>query len=391
MFLDKIFQFAKGYVILYLEGCSIERFLNLCLHQEISLLRLEKKEKTKAYVAVSFRDFARLRPIAKKTRTRVRIMKKCGIPMLLQKGKRRMVFALGFFAFLLCLAVTSQFLWSVEVVGVPKEESAELLKAAELAGVRVGAWIPGLPSGNDRKDIILQNTEQITWAWVYIRGTKAVVEVRKGTSPPAVFDPMRAVDVVAARDGIVCKVIAKNGRIVCERGEAVLSGDLLISGEEKKHAQGEVYAYTWHKASGKFRRYKTSDQLTGDTKSFYSLTLFSREIPLYFRLSVPFSEYRLEETKREFFWGREKASVVGFQQLCYREKKVSREPLSDDAVCELARYELEEQIAENLLPGAVRQGEEISMTPMDEDWMLVSLSMNFIEQIGQEQEITQQE
>ena len=67
-----------------------------------------------------------------------------------------------------------------------------------------------------------------------------------------------------------------------EKGEPVLPGDILISGETsdglQKHAQGEVYAYTWHKASGKFRRTKTSEQLTGENKNFYILRLFSREI-----------------------------------------------------------------------------------------------------------------
>ena len=86
--------------------------------------------------------------------------------------------------FLLCIGITSQFLWSVEVRGVPEEEAGEILSAAELAGVRVGAWIPGLPDGNDQKDTILQNTSQITWAWVYVKGTKAVVEVRKAAVPP---------------------------------------------------------------------------------------------------------------------------------------------------------------------------------------------------------------
>lgn len=395
MFLDKIFQFAKGYVILYLEGCSIERFLNLTLRQNIRLFRLKKKEKYRAMVCVYRNDFPKIRPAARITRTRVRILKKCGLPAILKRVRKRTVFAAGFLMFLLCLGITSQFLWSVEVRGVPEEEAGEILSAAELAGVRVGAWIPGLPDGNERKDTILQNTSQITWAWVYVKGTKAVVEVRKATLPPTVVDPKKACNVVAARDGVICQMIVKEGSATLEKGEPVLPGDILISGETsdglQKHAQGEVYAYTWHKASGKFRRTKTSEQLTGENKNFYILRLFSREIPLYFRLSVPYEEYRLEETSREFLRGRDGYLGIGFRRLCYREKKQSREPLSDETVCEIARCELEEQIAENLLPGAKKQGEDLQFTPLDDDWARVTLVMNFIEQIGQEQEIVQQE
>ena len=99
----------------------------------------------------------------------------------------------------------------------------------------------------------------------------------------------------------------------------------------------------------------------------------------------------MEETNREFLWGKDGYLGIGFRRLCYREKKQSREPLSDETVCEMARYELEEQIAENLLPGAKKQGEDLQFTPLDENWARVTLTMNFIEQIGQEQEIIQQE
>jgi len=391
MFWHKIFQFSKGYVILFLSGFSIERFLNLCLKQNIPILRL-KKLPDGACVAIYARDFLRIRPIARVTRTRVRISKKRGFPFLRRRYRYRYAFFAGAILFVAFFLVTSQFIWSVEVRGVKKERWAEILSAAREAGVYEGAYLKTLPSGNDIKDIIIQKTEHITWAWVYFKGTKAIVEVREATLPPATVDRDVACDVIAARDALVQQMIVKNGVPAVSAGDVVLCGDVLIAGTittpegdyRLAHATGEVYASTWHTAKGIFPRYKTTQVFTGNQKSFFEGKLFSKTFPLYRRITVPFAEYRLEETEHELFGGTEHCSGFGIRQLCYRECTLVKEPLPDEVVAAFAKDSLEAEIAKELLVGAVKKNEELTFQAVDDEHLEVTLTIEFLEQIGWE-------
>ena len=76
------------------------------------------------------------------------------------------------------------------------------------------------------------------------------------TDPPEVLDEHAITKVVAARDGVVTQVRALEGQPMVRAGDAVQTGDTLISGlveptreggkYRTAHARGTVQAYTTH-------------------------------------------------------------------------------------------------------------------------------------------------
>jgi similar to stage IV sporulation protein len=392
MFLKNIFQFLKGYVILLLTGHSIERFLNICMRRGLRVWGVEYLADGRVKICLYSEDFKKIRPVAYKTCTRVHIKRKCGLRILIHKYRRRVFFLAGFFIFISLLIVTSRFIWSIDIEGAGEDRREEIAAAVRLAGVRIGAYKGSLPEGNEIKNIILTNTENITWAWVYLKGTKAVVEVREGILPPPVIDKSAPCDVVAVRDGIISKMTVKKGIAFCDENDVVLSGDLLIGGTltgedgryRLEHALGDVWAATYHRRTAQIKLYRDVRTKTGRKKSYTDLVIFSKNIPLYRQVDVPFEEYSITEKRRELKWGKE--GYIGIEAVTnvYEEETVERVPLSMEEALEGAKYELEKEIAGNLLPGSELTDEEMVYTQIDDETVEITLTMQFVEKIGGE-------
>ena len=88
MFLNKFFHFLKGYVILNLTGFKIERFLYIAVKRGLVVTDISRKNGDQLTLKMSIRDFFKVWPIAKKTGTRVKIVKKAGLPIILKKYKK---------------------------------------------------------------------------------------------------------------------------------------------------------------------------------------------------------------------------------------------------------------------------------------------------------------
>lgn len=396
MFFNNIFQFWKGYVILYLKGHDIERFFNICRRRGIRLWGIQRPENTEAVLCMELADFRKIRPVAYKTKTKVRIQKKRGVPMLLYKYRKRYFLFLGAVLLICFLAVMSQFVWSIEVEGLDDVDRQQVLAAAEYAGVRIGAWKGGLKDGQAMKDIILNRVPDISWTWVYLKGTKAVIRVEEKILPPVLLDKSVPCDVIARRDGLVKKITAKNGEPLVKTGEAVLAGDVIIAGtladEEAGtyrlvHAMGAVEASTWHEKTGEYKLYYETRRPTGEKKTYRTLDLFSQKINLFRKNSIPYAEYDTIKDKKELALGKDGYLGIGMESVTYAEVDVVREPIAKDTALEIAQSELEAQIAKELLPGAVRVSSDLRHEQIDSETIRVTLTMEFVEQIGTENPI----
>lgn len=92
--MTNILKFIKGYVVIRLGGYAPERFLNLCSHHHIILWGM-RSVGTEYEMCVSIGGFRRLRPLVRKTRTKVVILERHGLPFILHRYRNRKLFAAG--------------------------------------------------------------------------------------------------------------------------------------------------------------------------------------------------------------------------------------------------------------------------------------------------------
>lgn len=392
MLFKKIIYFFKGYIILMISGAYCERFFNICMRRNIGIWGIRYISANNYKLCMRVSDFKKIRQVAKKTKTSVHIINKNGLFFLIKKYKHRIFFMAGFILFVLVSSVLSQFIWSVEIIGTP-DNKEEILASARSAGIRVGAYKPGLPPGEEIKYSILTEIDNLTWAWVYIKGTKAIIEVREAIPKPDTINRLSPFDIVALQDGIITDILVKNGNAFCKKGDVVLKGDLLIGGtlEEKKeggyrlrHALGDVYAATWHKAKATIKLYREAGTKTGKKKRYINLKLFSKEIPLWHKINIPYTNYEITADKYCLGIGNSSDSGIGITVYNYEETQPTKIPLEPQKAVDSACYALEEQIAKELLFGSELIDKKFDYTLLDDETAEVTLTMQFIEPIGGE-------
>ncbi|MBO5060172.1 MAG: sporulation protein YqfD [Clostridia bacterium] len=392
MFLIKIFHFLKGYVILLISGHNKEEFLNSILKIGIKPIRMDYCDDG-IIAALSVSDFFRIREAD--IRARVHILKKRGAVFVAKRLKKRKAFVVGMLAFVMMFALGSQFIWTVSYEGVESCDIQQLEKAVELAGLHEGMLKRNLKSGLEMKNIILNHTDNICWAWVYVKGTKAVVKVREDILPPEVFDPNVPCDIVAMRSGIIKRVITTHGKCVAAENQAVAPGDTIISGTYnfenepgyQVHSAGVVEAYTEHVKTGTYKQNYCYKKYSGRKRRLVTLKFLKWELPLYLDGDIKYESYDSLQREYDLKLGKDYYPGLGIRVVTCEEYAVEKEPISYDVAAELAIKELEKEISRELLPGSKLIDRHEDVQKLDEETISVTLTMNFIEQIGTEKRI----
>lgn len=393
---NKFFKFLKGYVIIKLYGHDTERFINICIRRGIELGAVKRRGDGGIQTCVKKSDFALLRPVAYKTHTRVRIAKKAGLYNILGRYGKRYALILGAVITAAFFYISSQYIWTVEINGVENADYERLTASLNASGIYSGARKKKIPEGEEIKSRLLKENQDIAWAWVYIEGAKARVEVYEKIIPPSVIDRNEPCDIIAACDGYIKNMTVKNGKALFKTGDTVSAGDVLISGtvplfnegEEEKymqvHAMGTIEAYTTHSASGNYSTYYESKHPTGRVKKLRSAEIFGKQFKLFKNESISYENYDRIENRYEL-----KLPVLGYTGIAwnsvhFKETEKNREPLSIDTALEFAKNELEEKISGGLLFDSSLIDEELTYNYIDDETINVELTMNFIEKIGTE-------
>lgn len=397
----KFFKFLYGYVIIRIYGNGAERFLNICLRRGIQVWNTRPCENG-IEMCVQRRDFFLLREIVRKCRVKIRIEEKRGLFHMLRLYKKRYVFFIGIAVCLIMFAALSQFIWVVEINGVENSDINSIIETLDRIGIKSGALKSKLPEGMDIKREILNNTDGIAWAWVYIEGAKARVEIYEQTLPPNIIDKTVPCDIVASCDGVIKSMVVKNGEEAVKTGDAVKAGDVIVSGKVAAYKEGypeeyifvhsiaSVEAYTSHKRSGEYKAYYESRMSTGKHKTHYSLELFGKLFSLPAR-EISYDEYDVKEKRSELcipFFG---YTGIALSAVRYNEVTVNKEQLSVETAVEFAKNDLEEKISKELMPGSVLTDENIEYDIKDNETINVTLEMNFIENIAVQQPLSAEE
>jgi len=383
LFFLNLFHFLSGYVILSVIGESNDKILTEIISCGI-VVKNVKILNNKLIIELSYSDYEKL---CKKKDIEFQVLEVHGFLYLLHILKKRLGFLIGFLVFLVTIVGLSQFIWTIDYDADCNME--QLQKAVELCGLRVGMPKWKLKKPLEMKNIILNNTDDICWCFVYIDGTRATVKVRRSVVPKNTVDIKTPCDIVAMRDGIIKRVIVRKGRTLLQENQVVSAGDTVISGtfdfDEQigytVHSIGRVEAYTKHIESGIFKQNYCYKTFTGRKKNFITLNFYKWKIPLYILKRINYEHY---ETKEKYYDG---GFGIGLSIIEITEYKLKKEPISYDTTIEFAKNELEKKITSNIYEPATLLDKQCDVQKISEDTIKVRVTMDFIEEIGTEKEI----
>ena len=300
-----LINYMLGFVDIVVEGYYIERFINICTAKDIFLWNLKRENAVILHARVSVRDFKKLKKICKKTKCKMKIEGKKGVPFILHKYKKRKIF-IGLLIFIILIIVTlSNFIWNIEVTGNDTISEAEILQVAKESGLTIGKF----KNNVDTKEVINRlrlERNDIAWVGIEIKGTNMIIKIVEADMKPEIIDEDEYCNIVADKTCMILKVNARNGTPLVKEGDIVKQGDPLIGGwmEGKYtgvryvHAQGEVQAKVWYTSKQKIYLKEEQKEETGAIENKYSVDINNFKINLYKRLSN-FENYdTIEENKK---------------------------------------------------------------------------------------------
>lgn len=307
MILLKLWNYFRGYVIIAVEGYFLEKFINICTHRQVFLWDVKKKKDRTMTLKVSIKGFRLLPPISHKTRCRVRIIKKCGLPFIKKRYGKRKAFLIGALVFIALFYCLSSFIWSVEITGNKEIESSLIIERLAGLGIKQGALKYGIDTKRVAGSLML-DIKELSWVGVTVKGTKVKIQVDERVLPPVIVSKSEPCNIVARRDGIIKSIVSKAGFDVAKIGDTVIKGQLLVTGiipgrDEKAqttlvHAVGTVEARTWYQAECPVNVKTYVTKRTGKKKDSYTLVLFTKKIKLPFG-KVSYENYdRIEINKK---------------------------------------------------------------------------------------------
>ena len=137
MIFKLIYMFCAGYVNLAIEGFFVERFINICRSKNIILQNLHRENSSYIKVKILKSDFKEIRHIAKKTKCKVKIERKSGIPFLVNKYRKRKIFAVATVVIVIFIFTLTKFIWNIEVVGNENISDQEVINLISEHGIEV--------------------------------------------------------------------------------------------------------------------------------------------------------------------------------------------------------------------------------------------------------------
>lgn len=300
MFFIFIIRWFCGYVCFQARGGFYERFLNLCAANGITVWGAKYKNGT-FYAKMSLKDYKNILPIARRSKTRLKIVSKRGLYSKAAKYRGRYGIAVGIIAFILILRLLSSVIWNININGNEAVSNKIILKQINEFGVYEGVFASSIDTENTRQQLLISCPE-LSWCAVNIDGCIANIDVKETASKKPEAKTNYPANIVAKRGGTIMSIRAYYGVPAVSVGEAVAKGDILVSGTmENKiggimycEARAEVIAQTVHKLSVTvpFKQTRKIDIAKPQTRRV--LTLFGMQLPLFFgKVNEPYTVKRM--------------------------------------------------------------------------------------------------
>ena len=309
MLIKIIFNYIIGYIRISIEGYYIERFINICRNEKITIWNLKRNKNVKLELNIAIKDLKRVAKIAKQTKCKMKITRKKGLPFIFNKYKKRKLFFVFLIVIIIILAISSNFIWNIQIIEEDKQNIQNLYQDVVDSGLQIGT----MKAKINTKDIINKvrlKRDDIAWIGIELKGTNAIVRTVKATAKPDIVNDEDYCNIVSDKQGIITKISAQNGTIAVKVGDTVNVGTTLINGwmEGKYtgiryvHAKGEIQAKVWHTKSKKIPYNITERTETGNIENKYQIKINNFEINLSKRLSK-FKIYDtiVEENKFKIF------------------------------------------------------------------------------------------
>ena len=392
MIIKILLNYIFGYIRISIEGYYIERFINICRKNKLTIWNLKRDKNVKLELNIGIRDLKKVAKIAKQTQCKLKIIKRRGIPFIFNKYKKRKIFFFFLIFIVILLGISSNFVWNIDIIEENQETIENIRQDIQECGLAVGKMKSKINTKEVINKIRLQR-DDIAWIGIELKGTNAIVRIVKSTSKPEIINEEDYCSIVSDKQGIITKINAQNGTIAAKVGDTVNVGTPLINGwmEGKYtgiryvHARGEIEAKVWY-SENKLIPYNTTERTeTGNIENKYRIKINNFEINFSKRLSK-FKIYDTIDTESKFKIFSDFYLPISLVKTTNKEIVEENKKYTQKEAKDIGIKELEEKL-ESQIQDKEKIVNKIINTYEKEDGIEINLIYEVLENIGTNEKI----
>jgi similar to stage IV sporulation protein len=311
--LINLMKFIRGYLKIRVYGFSPERFINLCSNRNILIWGLENQN-NQYEMYLSVRDFKKLKPILKKTNTKLKITERHGLPFFLYKYRKRKMFFGGIILFSIILYILSLFVWDINIDGNYSRTDDVILDFLSQNEIYHG-MLKNQISCEEIEQMLRSEYDDIIWASAQIKGTRLLIQVQENTDMGTIMENTTPSDIIASKDCIITSIITRKGTPMVSKGSVVKKGDILVSGRVDVYndngeiadyqyyaADADIYAKTIQEYNEEFDIVYTQKNYTENEKVRYYLKILNKKINIRIG-KISYNEYDMITNESQLKFG----------------------------------------------------------------------------------------
>ncbi|MCD7943943.1 MAG: sporulation protein YqfD [Clostridia bacterium] len=290
--MKRIFLFFIGYARLLLAPCDADAVTKMCFELKIPVFigHAGKFRGTAVRgLTVKLSDIKTLYRILDEAGISPLRERRFGVPALFSRYKLRFGIFAGAILTAFSLFLAGKFVWRIEIVGNESVSDEDIIAQLDAVDFRLGTYINGVDF-DEMHNVLLMNSENLSWISVNMRGSVAYVEVREYSAGNGNAGSERTdgacANIISSLSGTVTQVSVREGRSAVKIGDEVTKGQLLITGVMEYtnaptryvYAEGEVFVRTERSFTVTVPLETEILVETDDVIREYGIKFFSKEI-----------------------------------------------------------------------------------------------------------------
>lgn len=349
-----IYLYLFGYIDIFVEGYFIERFINICIAKRVILWKLSRENSTCLRARISVSEIRKIREASKKTKCKVKIENKKGLPFLKKRYRKRKIFAITVLVIAILIFGLTRFIWNIEINCEEEINRNEILSILKSNGIDEGIYKGKIDTEKAINNMYLK-TDEFSWIGMEIKGTNLIINLVKAEKKPEEIKSDEPCNIIANKDAVILKISSQNGTSRVSVGDTVKVGDLLVegvmegkyTGNRYVHAEADVLAKVWY-SKEKEKALKTEYFVySGKIEKKYQIKV--NDFKINFDKTLPkFKNYDTIETVRKVKLFSNYYIPVEIKTITYKEQtKKYKEYTTDELSNELQNELKEELLTEN--------------------------------------------
>lgn len=355
--MNKAIKVLRGEARFLVTGAAPQEALNRLMQANITFWDIRREDELHCSFSTFPKDREKVEALALQAYCKAELLWVKGLKELFTRAKNRPVLLFGLLLSLALSFFLQSYVWVIQVEGADKYHEKEILRALEEEGIGFGSHGRSIDSQELRLKM-LSRLPNLSWLAVNRSGAKLTVML---TEREDRNDGEKSIpgNLVAAYEGVITDFTVFEGMRLCENGETVRQGQLLVSGLEDYgiytkavRAQGEIYARTWH--SGCLIRAASiqEKEYTGREWTQLSVILGNKRINLFgnsgiFHMSCDkmINSYNLAVSGYTF--------PARFEWVTYREYRTVQRPVSEKLAEETLLMAWQRLLAQKMIAGEI--------------------------------------